>query len=180
MLIYVNPSSGVPVYRQIVDQVKRLIAAAQLAPGGRLDSVRELAGRLGVNPMTVAKAYAVLAAEGVVVTRPGSGVYVAAAGRDELTAAARRRLLADLLDQVVAEAHQLGVGADDAVELLAERFAHSPAPPSAADPREAARSESPAAARPPAPSARTADEPPNEPAPSPPPPGAEEEDVALL
>lgn len=77
-----NPSSAVPIYRQIVDQTRRLIADGRLAPGDRLPSVRTIATELGINPMTVSKAYSMLDRAGVVLRRPGVGMVVAKAGAD--------------------------------------------------------------------------------------------------
>ena len=77
-----NPSSAVPIYRQIVDQTRRLIAEGRLAPGDRLPSVRSIALELGINPMTVSKAYSMLDQAGVVLRRPGVGMVVAKTGAD--------------------------------------------------------------------------------------------------
>ncbi len=186
MLIYVNPSSGVPAYRQIMDQIKRLIAAGQLAPASRIDSVRQLAGRLHVNPMTVAKAYVLLTAQGVVSSRPGRGVFVAPPRRD-LTRAARREALAGLLDQLVAEAHQLGIAPEEVMELVRNRFVKARAEESgtqaAAETRQAEAAQPVVAKRQAGAGAESpAGEPPaREPVAAPAPSAAPvEEDVALL
>jgi GntR family transcriptional regulator len=78
MFLSVDPSSGLPVYRQIMDQVRRMIVAGRLAPGDRLPSVRELAGTLGINPLTVGKAYGELERDGAVEMRRGLGMFVRA------------------------------------------------------------------------------------------------------
>ena len=77
-----NPSSGVPIYRQIVQQARFAIATGRVEPGDRLPSVRSIATQLGVNPMTVSKAYSTLEQAGVVVRHPGIGMVVSEAGAD--------------------------------------------------------------------------------------------------
>lgn len=67
----VSPTSGEPIFRQLIEQVKRFVASGQLATGDRLPSVRQLARTLSVNPMTVSKAYSHLEMDGVVERRPG-------------------------------------------------------------------------------------------------------------
>jgi GntR family transcriptional regulator len=79
VFLAVDPSSGLPVYRQIMDQVRRMIVAGRLAPGDRLPSIRELAGTLQINPLTVGKAYGELEREGNVEMRRGLGMFVRAA-----------------------------------------------------------------------------------------------------
>src|SRR5438128_2184037 len=72
-----DPKSGVPIYRQIQDQVRYGIAAGKLRPGEQLPTVRQLAVDLSVNPNTVIKAYTELERQGVLTTEQGSGTYVA-------------------------------------------------------------------------------------------------------
>lgn len=80
MSIYsLNAASGPPIYRQIVDQTCQLIASGQLLPGELLPSVRVLAGDLGINPMTVSKAYTLLEHDGIVARRRGLGMVVQSA-----------------------------------------------------------------------------------------------------
>ncbi len=81
-LFSIVPGSSDPIYRQLVDQVRRLVAGGQLAPGETLPSVREVAQQLTVNPMTVSKAYGLLEAEGVLVRRRGIGMAVERAARE--------------------------------------------------------------------------------------------------
>jgi GntR family transcriptional regulator len=76
MLIIVDPHSGVPVYRQLMDQVKFHIATGLLKPGDELPSTRALSAELGVNPMTISKAYSYLEKENVVERRPGRPLVV--------------------------------------------------------------------------------------------------------
>ncbi len=91
-----SPGSGVPAYRQIVDQVRFLAAAGALPPGTHLPSIRELARHLGVNTGTVIRAYDELAANGTVEQRHGAGVFLsgdAAAGIGQGMRASARRLV---------------------------------------------------------------------------------------
>jgi len=100
--------SSVPVYIQIVEQIKRLIAGRRLRAGEQLPTVRELAKDLAVNPSTVAKAYVELEREGVIVTRRGGGSFVAARVADEYLAGMREDRLMGLLRRTVVEALSLG------------------------------------------------------------------------
>ena len=109
----IHPSSGVPIYRQLIDQVQSLVAGGRLKPGDTLPSVRELAGRLEVNPMTVSKAYSRLEADGVLGRLRGRGMVVAAASdadtADGLSLAARQGDVRLLVEQAVVRARQLNL-----------------------------------------------------------------------
>lgn len=76
MFLSVDPSSGLPVYRQIMDQVRRMIVAGRLGPGDRLPSIRDLATTLQINALTVGKAYGELEREGSIELRRGLGMFV--------------------------------------------------------------------------------------------------------
>ena len=78
MLIIVDPHNGVPVYRQVMDQIKFHIASGMLAPGDELPSTRLLSSQLGVNPMTISKSYSFLEKENVLERRPGLPLVVRA------------------------------------------------------------------------------------------------------
>jgi len=101
MLFTINPNDGLPIYRQIMRQVKHAVASGRLAPGDKLPSQRDLASELVVNHLTVKKAYEVLEAEGLIATERGRGTFVAAGVPDDLRARglldikARARDLAD-------------------------------------------------------------------------------------
>ena len=84
MLFHVDPSSGVPIFRQLMDQVKLNIATGALVPGDELPSIRSLSIPLGVNPMTISKAYNLLVHDGVLERRPGLPLIVAALGDQQL------------------------------------------------------------------------------------------------
>ena len=77
-LLHVNPALPEPIYRQIVEQLRRLVSAGQLRPGDGLPSVREVAAAHAINPMTVSRAYSQLEAEGVLERLRGKGMVVAA------------------------------------------------------------------------------------------------------
>lgn len=71
MILVVDPHSGVPVYRQLVDQIRFHVSSGLLKPGDEIPSTRSLSARLGVNPMTVSKAFGLLEEDGVLERRPG-------------------------------------------------------------------------------------------------------------
>ncbi len=116
----INPTSGLPIYQQLADQICAAVARGRLRPDERLPSVRELSQTLVVNPNTVARAYTELEREGVLYTRPGLGVFVAQSRRP-LAKKARRDRLLKTLDQMLVEAVRLGFAADELIELVGER-----------------------------------------------------------
>jgi GntR family transcriptional regulator len=135
----VSVTSLVPIYRQITDQVRRFIAAGQLQVGERLPSVRVMAARFGINPMTVSRAYAGLCEEGVLLRKRGAGMVVAPrTGKAGLTAEARLRLLEAKLQEVILEANDLGLAAGPVCERLHALFL-TPSSPAVATPRRQRR-----------------------------------------
>ncbi len=116
-----DPTSRVPIYRQLIDQVRQAVARGKLQPGSRLPSVRVLSRELVVNPNTVARAYTELERNGVLNTRPGLGVFVAEP-LDELSAAARRERFNTALDSFLTEAVHLGFAADDVLAAVNKRI----------------------------------------------------------
>lgn len=121
MLVQIDTRSGVPLYRQIMDQVTRMIVAGELARGEQLESVAALAGRLKINPMTISKAYGYLVEAGLVERRPGVGLFVLALD-NRRKRDVRQKLLADSLGQSAAMAVQLGVDAKAATKLFLEEY----------------------------------------------------------
>ena len=101
MLISADPSDDQPIYRQIVDQLRQLIAARTLQPGDPLPSVRQLAADLGVNLNTVAIAYRELAGEGLVKIKHGRGARVTAAREQSLDEERVRKLLVPILSKMI-------------------------------------------------------------------------------
>jgi len=125
--IHITTHDGVPVYLQIVNQVKYLVAAGRLAAGEELPSVRTLAEQLLINPNTVARAYLELERAGVVVKRQGSGTYVSDEG-SPLARKERRKLLTQRADALLAEAQHMDVALDEVLALLKERHKHLNSP----------------------------------------------------
>jgi GntR family transcriptional regulator len=122
MDITITATDGVPIYRQIVNQVKYLVASGLLRPGEELPPIRTLALRLKVTPNTIVKAYDELEASGVVQKRQGSGTFVSE-GRPKLALLERRRIIEQRIDGLLAEAHQLSFSADDILRMVRERKA---------------------------------------------------------
>ena len=120
MKISIDHKSGVPFYRQIIEQIKFAIARGDLTPGDRLPTVRQLAVDLSINPNTVIRAYRELEHEGLLATRRGAGVYISSAG-SRLTRRERTRILTERVDVLLAEARQMDVTLDELLELVRRR-----------------------------------------------------------
>ena len=120
MLIQISPRDGVPIYRQIVNQVKYLVASGRLRPGDELPPIRTLAQQLLVTPNTIVKAYGELEAEDVVYKRRGAGTYLADAS-SPLAKSEKRKILSQRADALLAEASQLDISFDEVIELLRVR-----------------------------------------------------------
>jgi GntR family transcriptional regulator len=112
MFIHVDASNGLPIYEQIVRQVKFAVAGGSLAASDHVPSVRELAARIAVNPNTVARAYRDLQQDGVLTPIRGTGLAVTAEA-PKLCRAARQQMIRDRLRSVLEEAVHSGVDADD-------------------------------------------------------------------
>jgi DNA-binding transcriptional regulator YhcF (GntR family) len=120
MDIHISPHDGLPIYLQIVNQVKYLVASGRLAPGEELPAIRVLAEQLVVNPNTVARAYRELEIAGVVEKRRTAGTFVSAAG-SPLARRERLKILTKRIDALLAEARQLGVRTEEVVEMIHRR-----------------------------------------------------------
>ena len=120
MQLHVSPSDGVPIYQQVANQVKYLVASGRLKQGDQLLPVRKLAEQLIVNPNTVARAYRELEADGVVESRRGSGVFVAE-GVSPLAKREQNRILNERIDTLLAEAAHLNVDVDTVIKLVQQR-----------------------------------------------------------
>jgi GntR family transcriptional regulator len=118
--IHISAGDGVPIYQQIVNQVKYLIASGRLEPGEEMPPIRVLAERLLVNPNTVARAYRELESAGVVEKRRTAGTYVSESG-SPLARRERLKIIAERVDALLAEARQLGIGVDELLALIARR-----------------------------------------------------------
>jgi len=120
--LHVSAVDGVPIYLQIVNGIKHLIASGRLERGDELPAIRVLADRLVVNPNTIARAYRELEIAGIVEKRRTAGTYVTG-GTPTLIQAERIRILAERVDTLLVEARQLDVDTDTVVALLHERDA---------------------------------------------------------
>ena len=116
----IDPTSRLPIYRQLGEQIREAVARGRLQPGEQLPSVRDLSRTLVVNPNTVARVYTELERDGVLHTRQGLGAFVAEP-KAELTKRARKARLEELLDRLLTEAVYLGFSAEEVVATVAER-----------------------------------------------------------
>lgn len=121
-LFTLYPQSGIPIYRQLIDQIRRLIAAGQLQAGAEMPSVRDLALEHAVNPMTISKAYALLEAEGLLIRNRGRPMTVAASRRSQQPISQRLRQVEPILVQLVSAAKQLDIPREDLIALLEKRW----------------------------------------------------------
>ncbi len=117
MDISIDQKSGVPLYRQIIESVKFGIARGVLAPGDKLPTVRQLAVDLEVNPNTVIRAYREMELGGILDTQQGSGTFVTD-DRPEIDALERRRMLDQILTELLARASGYGFSLDEVLEGL--------------------------------------------------------------
>jgi GntR family transcriptional regulator len=117
MLIVVDPSSGVPVFRQVMDQVRFHIASGLMKAGDELPATRALSAELGVNPMTISKAYNLLERDGVLERRPGRPLVVASIDAADLQLEKIEQVQASL-GEAVRIVNQLGIESDEAIRLF--------------------------------------------------------------
>jgi len=118
MIFNIDTHGGVPIYRQVIEQVKRQIVTGQMEAGEQLESVKNLAERLKVNPMTISKAYGFLVQEGLVERRRGVGLFVVPMQRER-----RQRLKSSMLDEALRRAARLTVQMEVSAEEASTRFA---------------------------------------------------------
>jgi GntR family transcriptional regulator len=122
LLLTINQGDGVPLYLQLVNQIKALIATGRLAPDEELPAVRALAQQLVLNPNTVVRAYRELEMAGLIYKRRGAGTYVSA-GATPYTDDECRKLLAQRADALLVEGRNLGYPIEAIIALLRERGA---------------------------------------------------------
>ncbi len=120
MQFKIDSKSGVPFYRQIVEQVKFGIARGALQAGERLPTVRQMAVDLSINPNTVVRAYRQMEIEGLIVTQQGSGTFVGH-GRPEIDQVERQRMLDQILTDLLARATSYGLTLDEVLAGLQQR-----------------------------------------------------------
>ena len=121
MLLEIDHHSGVPIYRQIMEQIRQQIMTEGLKQGDQLETVRDLAARLKVNPMTISKAYSFLEAQNLVERKRGIGLFVAKvkkAQRSQIKA----KLFNDIINKSAITAIQLGISEDEAIESFKKHY----------------------------------------------------------
>ncbi len=116
-MFILNPQSGIPIYRQVVEQVQRMIASGQLPPGSELPSVRELALQHAVNPMTISKAYALLENEGLLIRQRGKPMQVAAMSKAD-SKQQKHDLLTPAIENLLLVAKQLDLDIEELLPLI--------------------------------------------------------------
>lgn len=122
-MFILNPQSGIPIYRQLVDQIKRMVAGGQLSSGSELPSVRELAVQHAVNPMTISKAYALLEAEGLLVRQRGKPMQVAAVSTKN-TQQKKQDLLTPAIENLLLVAKQLDLDEKELLSIIKNHLKH--------------------------------------------------------
>jgi GntR family transcriptional regulator len=122
--LQIDPHTGVPVYRQVMDQIKYYVASGSLAAGARLPSIRELSKELHVNPTTVVKSYSELAHEGVIEMRHGAGAFVTE-GSTKMSAREKERALRRVARQLAIEAAQMRVTPRRVLAIVSEELSRT-------------------------------------------------------
>lgn len=118
LFLHTDPASGLPVYLQLVDQVRRAVAIGVIKPGEQLPSVKQIASDLVVNPATVSRALRELEHLGIVQSLPGRGAFVRADAVTSASKTAARDVVRASIDTAIREARSLGVDEDDLCELF--------------------------------------------------------------
>lgn len=121
MQIHITASDGVPIYLQVVNQIKYLVAAGRLVAGEELPPIRALAEKLVVNPNTIARAYRELEIAGIVEKRRTAGTYVSDQG-SPLARRERMKILTERIDQLLADAGHMDVSLEEVQKLVQQRF----------------------------------------------------------
>jgi GntR family transcriptional regulator len=120
LVFAIDAKSGVPFYRQIIEQVKFAIGRGDLKPGDQLPTVRQLAVDISINPNTVIRAYRELEIEGLLATQQGSGTFVSDT-QPEVDALERQRMLDQIITDLLARASGYGLSFDEVLEGLRQR-----------------------------------------------------------
>lgn len=121
MLLEIDHHSGVPIYRQVIRQIRQQIITDGLKEGDQLETVRDLAARLKVNPMTISKAYSFLENEGLVERKRGIGLFVSKVKKGQL-GQIKTKLFDTVLNKAAITAIQLGISEGDAIESLKKYY----------------------------------------------------------
>ena len=117
-MFILKPHSGVPIYRQLSEQIRRMAASGQLQPGTELPSIRDLAIQHAINPMTVSKVYSLLESEGVLERNRGKPMTIAKLARAQSPSGKRLQQLEPHLEQLVLAARQLELNEADVAKAL--------------------------------------------------------------
>ncbi len=120
MMFQIKPSSGVPIYKQIIEQINRLVISGILKPGEEIPSVRQVAGYLEVNPMTISKAYSLLEATGVLERVRGKGMIISSDQKGGNSFEERLKLLRPVLTEAATQANQLALPKEKIIKLFKE------------------------------------------------------------
>ena len=118
----INPSSSVPIYKQIVDQVQRMVLGGNLETGADLPSVRTVASQHAINPMTVSKAYSQLEVLGLIQRVRGQGMIVAATSSKPKSLKQRLELLRPIIRSAAAHARELDISLEDAIKEFKDQY----------------------------------------------------------
>jgi len=121
-LFILKPHSGMPIYRQLAEQIRRMAASGQLSPGTELPSIRELALKHAINPMTVSKVYSLLESEGVLERHRGKPMTVAKRLESKAPISERLDELEPHLENLILAARQLELDTDELVDVLRSRW----------------------------------------------------------
>jgi DNA-binding transcriptional regulator YhcF (GntR family) len=121
-LFILQPSSGVPIYLQLIQQVRRMVASGQLTPGTELPSVREVATRYTVNPTTISKAYSLLENEGLLQRNRGKPMTIATGRRTAVSLSQRLRQVESQVDALVLAARQLELEPTELCQFIAKKM----------------------------------------------------------
>jgi GntR family transcriptional regulator len=118
MNLEIDFRSGIPIYLQVVEQIKERLAAGKLKPGDQLPTVRSLAMELRVNFNTIARAYRIMDDSGIISTQQGRGTYILELPSPEVSESIRQKALEELTRRYLADAERLGVSTEELDEVL--------------------------------------------------------------
>ena len=121
MLLEIDYHSGVPIYSQVIRQIRQQIMTDGLKEGEQLETVRDLAARLKVNPMTISKAYSFLEAEGLVERKRGIGLFVSKVKKSHIDQA-KAKLFDNVMHKAAVTAVQLDISQDEAIEFFKKHY----------------------------------------------------------
>jgi GntR family transcriptional regulator len=123
MDVQIDVESGVPIYMQLVDRIKQMVASGKLQSGQQLPTMRQLAADLRINYNTVGRAYAILDQEGVISTQQGRGTFIASRLDDEQIQQMRLNKLRSVMAQLLQQLHALGYLQEEITEIFHEQLA---------------------------------------------------------